>query len=489
MSLQLPYARGRTLAVLVVAILAAPLLGASPAAAAAPANDARASATDIGALPVTINGTTVEATVEADEPASGCSSTKSSVWYRFTPTKSRSVLFALDAAGDMDATVDVYTRVRSQLSSVGCATTNRRGEATLDVDVDAGSEYLVRVAPLANSVADKFVLRVVAPDEPAKAPGSPLPGTGTAGTVDRFANPDDAWYVDLVGGRTYRMNFVTKGEGCADVELFPAGTKSFGSASPIRHRSCDSHTVFVASATGRYPILVSAPRASRDALHYRLRVGLALADDTAPGRLLAVDSTVGGRLNGGELDALDLYRFGVARRSDMRIHLGTKAHFQLTLMTAGGHTLDSARHTIDRQLSRGRYFVAVTALDGAKGSYTLRRHARAITTARTLVDGQRTAYTSPGRNVSLSLQVSPAVSGPSTMLVERFDPIEGWLFAARFHPTVVAGRATVSYHPSGLGRWRVTAEFDGTSAASASEGGTARWSVVEPLTLSALARR
>jgi hypothetical protein len=75
------------------------------------------------------------------------------------------------------------------------------------------------------------------------------------------------------------------------------------------------------------------------------------------------------------------------------------------------------------------------------------------------------------------------------MLVERFDPIEGWLFAARFHPTVVAGRATVSYHPSGLGRWRVTAEFDGTSAASASEGGTARWSVVEPLTLSALARR
>jgi hypothetical protein len=489
MSLLLPHARGRSLAVLTAALLAAPLLGASPAAAAAPANDARASATDIGALPVTINGTTVEATVEPDEPASQCNSTKNSVWYRFTPTASRSVLFALDAAGDMDATVDVYTRVRSQLSGAGCATTDRRGEATLDVDVTAGSEYLVRVAALANSVADRFTLRVVAPDEPAKAPGTRLPSTGTAATVDRFANPDDAWYVDLVRGRTYRLNFVTKGDGCALVELFPAGTKRFGSASPIRHRTCDAHTVFVASATGRYPILVSAPRASREALPYRLRVGLALADDTAPGLSLAVDSTVRGRLTGSELDALDLYRFGVARRSDMRLHLGTERHFQLTLLTAGGRTLGSARHTIESRLSRGRYYVAVTALDGADGAYTLRRHARAITTARTLVDGRHTAYVPPGRNVSLSLQVSPAVSGPSTMLVERFDPIEGWLFAARFHPTVVAGRATVSYHPSGLGRWRVTAEFDGTKAASASEGGTATWFVVEPLTLSALARR
>ena len=297
-----------------------------------------------------------------------------------------------------------------------------------------GTEYLIRVAPLANSVTDTFVLRVVAPDEPATAPGSLLPSTGTAATVDRFANPDDAWYVDLVGGRTYRMNFVTKGDGCADVELFPAGTKHFGNASPIRHRSCDAHTVFVASRTGRYPILVSAPRASRDALPYRLRVGLALADDSAPRSDPAVDSTLGGRLRGSELDALDLYRFGVARRSDMRIHLGTDRRFQLTLMTAGGRSLGSARHTIERRLARGRYYVAVTALDGADGAYTLRRHARAITTARTLADGQRKAYTSPGRTVSLSLLVSPAVSGPSTMLVERFDPIEGWLFAARLPP-------------------------------------------------------
>ena len=90
--------------------------------------------------------------------------------------------------------------------------------------------------------------------------------------------------------------------------------------------------------------------------------------------------------------------------------------------------------------------------------------------------------------MSLTLQVSPAVSGPASFLVERFDPIEGWMFDRRFHPTVVAGRATVSYRPAGFGRWRVTGTFDGTSAASASFGGTATLSVVEPLTLSALAR-
>ena len=272
------------------------------------------------------------------------------------------------------------------------------------------------------------------------------------------------------------------------VELYPAGTKRFASASPVRERSCDGHTVFVAGDTGRYPMLVRAPRASRTALPYRLKVGGAQADDTAPGLSLVGDRTVAGRLTGSELDALDLYRFGVARRSDMRLRLRTERSFQLTLLSADGRTIGSGRHVVESRLPRGRYYVAVTALDGANGAYALSRHARAITTARMLVDGRRQAYVPEGRSVSLSLRVSPAVTGPSTLLVERFDPIEGWLFAARFHPTVVAGRARGSYRPSGLGRWRVTGSFDGTRQASASPGGVASFGVVEPLSFRALAR-
>ena len=78
--------------------------------------------------------------------------------------------------------------------------------------------------------------------------------------------------------------------------------------------------------------------------------------------------------------------------------------------------------------------------------------------------------------------MSPSVDGRATMLVERFDPIAGWLFDARFRPRVSGGSATVSFRPPRVGRWRVTAAFDGTRIASPSEGGTATFRVTEPVT-------
>jgi hypothetical protein len=476
----------RAVAAAAAVALAVPLATAAPAAAAAPANDSRAAAQQVGALPVTVQGTTAGATVEPDEPF-GCASLKGSLWYSFTPSKDRSVLLALDAAGDLDASVAVFTRERSQLTPVSCANTDRRGEATLDLDVDADTEYLVQVGARTGSADDAFTLRMVVPDDPATAPGTRLPATGVAASVQRFANQDDAWYVELVRGRTYRLNLVTVGDGCVDLRLFPAGTKSFA-ASPLRAVGCDAHTVFVAERTGRYPILVTAPRSSRAVLKYRLRVGTALADDTAPGLGLAADQRVHGSLHGSELDALDLYRFGVAHRSDMRIRVATARRFEVVLMTAGGRVLAVGRHRVDARLGRGRYFVAVRALDGADGAYVLTRHARTITSARTLVNGARSAAVGDGRSVTLEVRVSPAVDGPATLVVERFDPIDGWLFAARFRPQVSGGRATVTWDPPALGRYRVTGSFDGTFRASPSEGGTATFAVVEPLSLTALAR-
>jgi len=454
------------------------LLAAPPAAAAAPANDARTAPQRL-TLPTTVQGTTVEATLEPDEPFSTCGrAIKGSVWYEFTATSSRSVLLAVDAAGDMDAAVDVFRRQRSQLTSVVCRLTNDRGEATVDIDVAQDATYLVRVAPLANSVADRFSLLAVVPDRPADAPGPLLPAGGVARSVDRFANPDDAWSVRLQQGRTYRMNFVTKGEGCASVSVHRPKT-GFGSA--LLQRRCDAHAVFAAPVSGRYSFHVEAPRASRDVLRYRLRVGPALADDTAPGVELANDREVDGRLTGSELESLDLYRFTVATRSDLRLRLRTRSDFSLTLLAAGGKRLGSGT-AIDRRLSRGSYFVAVRALDGADGSYSLRRVARQITTARTVVDGERSRTVPRGQSVQLAVVVQPAVGGRATMLVERFDPIDGWLFHARLHPAVVSGRAAVSFRPPSVGRWRVTGGFDGTRTASPSDGGTATLLVTEPLT-------
>lgn len=471
---------------LVTLLFALACVGLLPPAAAAapPANDARAAAQDVPSLPALVRGTTVDATLEDDEPLPSCGETKGSVWYAFTAARSREVLLALDAAGDMDATVELFERSRSQLTSLTCSRTNRRGEATLDVDATAGTSYLVRVAPLANSVEDTFSLRIVLPDAPASPPGDPLPAGGTSGQVDRFANPDDAWAVRMEQGRTYRVNLVSKGSGCVNVELYAPG--EFGAAAS-RRLHCDDHTVFTPPASGRYTLLVRAPRASRARLPYRLRAGLAERDDSAPGVLLPDDKRVGGALHGDELDALDLYRFTVARRSDLRLRLRTSHDFDLRLLTEGGRRLGcgcgrTGSKEIERRLRPGRYFVAIRARDGAHGGYTLSRLARTITRSRMLADGSRRARVAPGATVALTLRVTPAVTGRATITIERYDPLAGWLFVARHRPHVSGTGATVAFTPPAVGKWRVTGSFDGSRKASASQGGTARFTVVEPLT-------
>jgi hypothetical protein len=457
---------------------------AAPAAAAPPSNDSRTAPQELGRLPALVSGTTIEATVEQDEPPSACGAIKSSVWFSFSVPSDRDLLVALDAAGDMDAVVDLFVRERSQLTPVDCRRTNRRGEATIDADADAGSTYLLRVAALSNSVTDRFRLRVVLPDEPARPPGDRLAASGTSGRVDRFANPDDAWATRMTAGRTYRINLVTVDRGRVRVALYAPG--DFG-GEPEVSLAGDEHAVITARTSGVYTLHVQAPRASRAALRYRLRAGLAGRDDSAPGVKLADDSPVSGTLNGGELDALDLYRFTVARRSDVSLRLRTKRDLDLRLLTDGGRRLGSSgsyagSKELTRRLAPGRYFIAVRAHDGARGRYVLSRLGRVITHATTLVDGRRSTTAAPGATVQLSVRVSPAVTGPARLVVERHDPLAGWLFHSRHNPRVSGEAATVTFLPPFVGRWRVTGEYVGTRTSSPSQGGTARFSVLEPLT-------
>jgi hypothetical protein len=464
---------------LLVAVL---LLAAAPAAAAAPpANDARSAARAI-TVPARVQGTTVDATRDPDEPG-GCSDGPATVWYSFSLPQPRQILVALDAAGDMDAVVEVFSRTRSQLQPVGCQSTNRRGEATLDLDAAADTPYLIRVTPLPNSVQDAFTLRVVVPDEPARAPGDRLPTAGTSGRLERFSNADDAWAVQMAAGRTYRINLVTRGTGCVRGELYAPG--GFGGAAE-RLLACDDHVVYTPRRSGTYSILLRAPRGSREQLSYRLRAGLAGRDDSAPGAPLPDDRRLHADLQGNELDALDLYRFTIARRADLRLRLRTSADFDLRLITEGGHRLgcDCGRpgsKELVRRVRPGRYFVAVRARDGAAGRYTLSRLARTITRARMTVNGGRHPTLAPGETATLSLRVTPQVSGRATLVVERYDPIEGWLYYATYHPAVSGTTATVAFRPPFVGRWRVSGEYDGTRTSSPSDGGTARFDVDEPL--------
>jgi hypothetical protein len=474
-------ALARTFAVVIVA---ATLSAAAPASAAPPPNDARGSAQALGRLPASARGTTVDATLESAELGSGCSATKNSVWFTFTAPSNRPVLIALDAAGDLDATIDVFERQRSQVEQLACRDTNRRGAATLDIDATARTSYYIRVGARENSADDRFSLRVVVPDAPATFPGRRLPRTGVRAVVDRLANADDAWSVRVERGRTYRLNFVSSGGRCAVAELYDSAD-SFGS-DPARRLRCDAYTVFVPAESATYSVLVRAPRASRERITYRVRVGGAKADDTAPGVRLGNDVRVRGRLRGSELDALDLYRFTIASPSLLRLRLGTGSNFDLRLLTDTGRRIScscnfAGSKLIERRIKPGRYFVAVRARDGADGRYRLRRLARTITHSRMLVDGGRRTSVGPGAGVTLDLAVHPAVSGPARLVIERFDPLSGWLFHSSPRPSVSAGHARLRFVPPSVGRWRVRGEFLGTRRAAPSEGGTVRVTVEEPL--------
>ena len=98
-----------------------------------------------------------------------------------------------------------------------------------------------------------------------------------------------------------------------------------------------------------------------------------------------------------------------------------------------------------------------------------------------LVDGGRSATVAPGRGVTLDLTVSPPVSGRAAMLIERFDPLVGWLFYTSPRPAVIAGHGRLRFVPPSIGRWRVSGEYLGTRAAAPSAGGTVRVTVEEPL--------
>ena len=59
-------------------------LFAAPATAAPPGNDARGTPQALGTLPALVRGTTVDATLETDEPPFSCAPIKGSVWFSFT---------------------------------------------------------------------------------------------------------------------------------------------------------------------------------------------------------------------------------------------------------------------------------------------------------------------------------------------------------------------------------------------------------------------
>jgi hypothetical protein len=436
------------------AVIAGLSFAQQPGWAAPPDNDDRADAIRVDP-PQTVKGTLVDATVEPGIDDGGCATIDGSVWYRFKAPKRGAIVLDLDAAGEMDAVIDLYRQVRSRFDEVNCEQTDSTGIATLDQEnLKPGDDYAIRVGRLAGSVADTFTLRVLIPDPAPEPPGKPLPAKGTKGSVDRLVNSGDAYWTRMRAGQTMRLSL--RSDRCMSLTVFPPGTRSFSGF----NRRCAGYRLFTPTETGRYFLVVNALR-GRDKQRYKLRAAPARKDDTSPGIFIRNNAKVRGRVNGG-IDSRDLYRFDVTRRSTLTLRITGGP--ELRLVTDQGRRLDRGSD-IERRVSPGRYFVAVQG----QGKYTLRRVSRTITKTVVGFNSRSAATVSPGSSTRLTVRVTPGVDGPARMTLERFDPIDGWQFAKKYRVTVRSGRAQVSFRPPGVGRYRLYGEFLGTRVAADSE--------------------
>ena len=159
---------------LLVAVSAA--FAMTPSAwAAAPSNDNRVDATLVDP-PQSLTGTLVEATLEPTNDTSlcGCHRRRRS---GTTSPRRRAVRSSiqLDAAGEMDATVDLFKSVRSKLDVRRLQRHRLRRERRPSTATGwtVGANYAIRVGNQTGSVADTFKLRVLVPKAPPDAAGSP----------------------------------------------------------------------------------------------------------------------------------------------------------------------------------------------------------------------------------------------------------------------------------------------------------------------------
>jgi hypothetical protein len=468
------------------------LLGAvTQALAASPVpNDNRDSAQRLGALPAAATGTTVGATVETNEPPSGCARTAGSVWYSisFGASPPGEVGVKVQANGDLDAAVDVFQRQRSQNIAVACARTDQNGFAGTTLQPSANATYLIRIAERANSTSGMFSLKVFVVPPPPSPPGPTLPARGGHGVLDSTFDTQDAYSLHLRAGTTYKFNLVKTNDGCTGLGIFPPGTSSFGGG-PAAALSCGGYRLFTPTVSGLWSFVVSAAPGIDGSQPYWLHIAPATSLEMAPGISLANFAHYTATLHGNLDTDVRLFRFDVTTFSDLTLFLqmASNESFDLKLLNDQGKYLQcncgsEGEETIRRQMHPGRYFVAVQAENFESGPFTLYRESRTITHVRISFDGFGYEQISPGVSTRVTAIVSPAVDGPVAFELEYFDPVERWQFRGYYHAEAINGVAVLPFTPPEAGRWRATVVYNGTHSAAAATSGWANLLVAAPLT-------
>lgn len=456
--------------------------------ATAPANDTLAGAQAVRSFPAAIDGTVVGATIEPNERGSQCAGpTNNSVWYTVRLPAAHRVALQLAASGALDASIDVYHAVRSQLEPVDCQRTDSKGDASLSFKASKNGLYDIRVAALEGSQLDPFTLEVFLPTPAVNPPGAALPGGGVSGQVDRIQNINAAYSFTMHAGVSYLINLADRTEGaCVSGALFAPGTSSFGDneeeqeqqpASALLDIRCGGYRLFTPGPGqgGLYSFEVTPDLAHRGVQRFHLQVAVAGAAETAPGLELGNYGVVHGQLNGNGVRVLRLYRMQITSHSNLTLKLDVpqSAEFKLQLRNQNGNVIEcdcegGGPQTLEHQLQPGTYYAVVSARGGSSGQFTLTRESRTITaTAISFSSGKA----SPEQALDIDVKVTPAESGPAVVVIERFDPVFGWQFYREEHALVSGGLATIPFIPPADGLWRAKANYEGSRTASPSAVG------------------
>jgi hypothetical protein len=457
-----------------------------PARIPAPPNDALANARPVGTLPASLNGTTVGATVEPGEHESQCGgATTNSVWYSLRLARAQRIGLDLQASGALDATIDVFHAVRSQLSSVACQQTESQGKASLSFVASKNGLYDIRVAAIAGSQLAPFTLEVFLPTPAIRPPGAPLPSGGVSGQVDRIQNINAAYSFTMHAGVSYLINLANETKGaCVSGALFAPGTSSFGGEEEgeeahggLLHIECGGYRLFTPGPGegGRYSFDITPAHSHRGVQRFHLQVAPAGPAETAPGLPLTNYAHAHGYLDGHGVHVLRLYRMEVTSHSNLTLKLiaSASAEFKLELRSLGGEQIEcqcggSGSQTLTQQLQPGTYYAVVAEHNDTSGAFTLERESRTITSTSISFTSAKAAA---GQALGIDVKVSPAVSGPVSVEIERFDPVFGWQFFAEAHAFANGGLASIPFTPPAVGLWRAKANYEGSLTASPSAVG------------------
>ena len=301
-----------------------------------------------------------------------------------------------------------------------------------------------------------------------RPPGTPLPARGVSNRVDPLYDASDAWSVEMREGVTHKIN-LSSTRGCASIALFAPGTRSFRTGRRLAGRDCGGYFTFTPGpgGGGRHTLLVRAQPGTSTIVPYRLQAAPAGPDDQGPGIELANYERRSGRLTGRGIDVVDLYRFDVRARSDVRIDFKAPARFSLDLTTLdGGAVARTSAGRLRQTLKPGTYLVKVTAAARGGGAYSLALLVRVVTKTTLGADGNRALTVPLGSSVLLQTETTPVPQGGRVRLrLDYDDPLSGWVFRRAWD---VAPGGSVSFTAPAVGRWRVRAAFFGTRGSSPS---------------------